>query len=218
VDHTAANYYNASIYTVSSAITVIAMRIKIARAATGRINLAIYTYLLGSSTFQRGTVERSNLAAGWQTFALTSPLTINAGTQYLLVNWKDGAYSFHSTSESQTNLWSALTYAASWPPALPAEQGKADAKNCMYAYNDTSITAPPTVTATVPATPTVTAAATWTQPSVNTPTPTGANVNGKVGVGVDMWCQMFADVMKTSRAWENIAGGAAGTDANGWPT
>jgi len=158
-DGVALNYYNALRYQAASNMTVNQMKIKISLAGTGKMKCAIYSDNAGNpGNFLMGTNELSNLGTGWQTFSLTSPLSLTSGSYYWLVSWRAGNYSIASDSAVGVNNWGSLTYAASWPTNLPAKGGSADYRHSFYAI--------------AAATPTPTAAPTSTPTPVPTSTPT----------------------------------------------
>ncbi|MFZ5988735.1 MAG: dockerin type I domain-containing protein, partial [Bacillota bacterium] len=142
-DGVAANFYNAIRYQASSDMTVNQMKVMIAKAGTGKMKCAIYSDSNGNpGTFLRGSQEKSNLGSGWQTFNLTSSLSLTEGNYYWMVSWRDGNYEVFSTSSTGCNWWGKLTYASSWPLSLPAKGGASDYRHSFYALYDPTVIVP----------------------------------------------------------------------------
>ncbi len=184
-DNVAGNYYNAIKYQASSNMTVTQMKIKVATAGTGKMKCAIYSDNAGNvGSFLMGTAERSTLGTGWQTFSLTSSLSLTSGTYYWLVSWRDGNYGISSTTSTGCNRWGTLTYTASWPTNLPTYQGTADYRHSLYAIGGATPTPGSTATPTSVATATPTSVATATPTGIGTATPTPST---GMKMGTNFW-------------------------------
>lgn len=121
-------------YTASSAMTVSQMKLKVAATATGKIKAALYSDSNGNpGSFLAGTEERSNVAAGWQTFNLTAPYALTSGTAYWLVVWTDAPYAFNCSYQDNAGWKASSAYSASWPGSFPTPASFTSNKFSFYA-------------------------------------------------------------------------------------
>ena len=113
-------YINANRVQTQAAATLTTLKAKLG-AISGKYRLAIYADNNGvPGALLAETGEVSALAAGWQTYRLTSTLPVSAGQWYWIAIWSnDASARVYATSGSLR--WGAYPYGGTWPnvPALP---------------------------------------------------------------------------------------------------
>lgn len=83
------SYINANRFAASSSGSLTEIHAKVG-AIAGSYRCAVYSDASGSaSTLLRASSTLTNVSAGWQTFSLSSPLPITAGSYYWLAIWSD---------------------------------------------------------------------------------------------------------------------------------
>jgi uncharacterized repeat protein (TIGR03806 family) len=108
------SYINAGRFAASSSGTLTEIHAKVV-AITGSYKCAIYADANGSaSTLLRTTSTRTNVTEGWQTFALTSPLPITAGSYYWLAIWSDDTAARVFCNSGGTLRWAKYDF-GTWP-------------------------------------------------------------------------------------------------------
>ena len=130
-DNTGA-YINANRHQAQSGATVTEIRAKVG-AITGRYQCAIYADNGGNaSTLLRATATLTNVAAGWQTFPLVSPLTLTNGNYYWLAIWSDDVNARVHADTGGTLRFAAYPFTNAWPNPINLSGG-GSFTYCMYA-------------------------------------------------------------------------------------
>jgi O-glycosyl hydrolase len=130
-DNTGA-YINANRHQAPSAATVTEIRAKVG-AITGRYQCAIYADSGGNaSTLLRATATLTNVAAGWQTFPLSSPITLTNDNYYWLAIWSDDVNARVHTDTGGTLRFAAYPFTNNWPNPINLS-GSGSFTYCMYA-------------------------------------------------------------------------------------
>jgi hypothetical protein len=125
-------WINACRFRAASNMMVSTMRAKVA-AVPGKYKCAIYSdtsskpgRLLGS------TAEVSNPASGWQSFPLTSSVTLTKGSYYWLAIWSSDANAqVYYSGNNGTLRWGLYNY-GTWPDPI-STTGGASLNYCIYA-------------------------------------------------------------------------------------
>jgi len=108
-------YINANRHQAPGGMTVAEIRAKVG-AIAGRYRCAIYADSGGNAgTLLRATATLTNVAAGWRTFPLTSPLTLTQGSYYWLAIWSDDVNARVHTDTGGTLRYAAYPFAGNWP-------------------------------------------------------------------------------------------------------
>jgi hypothetical protein len=124
-------YINANRHQAQSGATVTEIRAKVG-AITGRYQCAIYADNGGSaSTLLRPTATLTNVAAGWRTFPLASPLTLTNGSHYWLAIWSDDVNARVHADTGGTLGWAAYAF-GTWPSPVTLS-GSGAFTYCLYA-------------------------------------------------------------------------------------
>lgn len=112
------SYINASRFAPAAGGSLTQIRAKVG-AITGSYRCAIYSDAGGSaSALLRASATLTNVSAGWQTFALTSPLSVTAGNPYWLAIWSDDVNARIHTDTAGGNLrWGLYPFGA-WPATV----------------------------------------------------------------------------------------------------
>ncbi|MGD0743991.1 MAG: LamG-like jellyroll fold domain-containing protein [Verrucomicrobiota bacterium] len=125
-------WINAGRFQAATNMTVSTMYAKVT-AIPGRYKCAIYSESNSlPGRLLRSTVEVTNPAAGWQTFALTAPQALTNGNYYWLAIWSDDVNAgVYYSDTSGTLRWGLYNY-GNWPDPI-ATTGGGDTKYCIYA-------------------------------------------------------------------------------------
>jgi hypothetical protein len=130
-DNTGA-YINANRHQAPNNATVTQIRAKVG-AISGRYQCAIYSDNGGTaSTLLRATATLTNVAAGWQTFPLTSPLTLTSGDYHWLAIWSDDVNARVHADTGGTLRFAAYPFSSNWPSPVNLSGG-GSFTYCMYA-------------------------------------------------------------------------------------
>jgi hypothetical protein len=141
------SWINAGRFQARATATAVSIRAKVT-AITGNYKCAVYTDSGGTPrNFLMGSQTISNATNGWNTFPLTSSLTLTNGQYYWLAVWSDSstasAYYSDSTGSSR---WGKYTFGA-WPNPITTT----DSNNFNYCiFAQSSGGAPPLVTWSTP--------------------------------------------------------------------
>ena len=149
-------WINAGRFQAGINLTVSTMRAKVA-AISGKYKCAIYTDNNGQpSRLLRATTEVSNPGSGWQTFPLTSSLSLTNGQYYWLAIWSDNANAgVYYLASNGTLRWGSYAY-GTWPDPISTSGGN-NFNYCIYAMG-TGATL--TNVSVAPAAPTIVAGST----------------------------------------------------------
>ncbi len=130
-DNTGA-YINANRHQAPNNATVTQIRAKVG-AISGRYQCAIYSDSGGNAgTLLRAAATLTNVAAGWQTFPLTSPLTLTNGGYYWLAIWSDDVNARVHADTGGTLRFAAYPFTSNWPNPVNLSGG-GSFTYCMYA-------------------------------------------------------------------------------------
>jgi hypothetical protein len=117
ITDTSGAYINACRFQAQTSQSVTMMRAKVG-AITGRYKCAIYSDVGGNaSQLLRATSALTNVAAGWQTFPLTAPLSLTNGTYYWLALWSDDVNARVSADPGGTLRYAAYPF-GNWPTTV----------------------------------------------------------------------------------------------------
>lgn len=115
--------------------TVSQIAMNLAAAITGKLNVALYDDTAGApgSLLAQGT-EKTNPAAGTQTFALGSSQSVVKGASYWMAFWSNAITSsgFFNGGSGLTRMTAALTYSATFPSTGAGAGSLSTAANGPY--------------------------------------------------------------------------------------
>jgi len=150
------SYINATRFLATANLSVTTMKAKV-RGITGQYKCAIYCDGNGvPRNLLAESAEVTNPQTGWQTFALASAQTIQAGAYYWLAIWSSlrstSAGIYCDPSGAVTRWTAALSYGA-WPDPV-GTVGGGSYRYCIYAEDPGSVSnLPPSVLAAAFASP-----------------------------------------------------------------
>lgn len=130
-----APYINAARFQASSNFTAAFIRAQV-QGVTGRYKCALYEDDAGQpGALLAQSGDLINPATGWQTFPLTVPRNLTAGTFYWLAVWSDSptARVFYTSTVGGTLRWGQYNYGA-WPNPISLP----DSGTYLYCLNATS--------------------------------------------------------------------------------
>jgi hypothetical protein len=125
-------WINAGRFQAASNLVVSTMRAKVA-AVPGKYKCAIYSDVSSQPSRLLGsTAEVSNPASGWQSFPLTSSVTLTKGSYYWLAIWSSDANAqVYYSGNNGTLRWGLYNY-GTWPDPI-STTGGASLNYCIYA-------------------------------------------------------------------------------------
>jgi hypothetical protein len=141
------SWINAGRFQARATATAVSIRAKVT-AITGNYKCAVYTDNSGTPrNFLMGSQTISNATNGWNTFPLTSSLTLTNGQYYWLAVWSDSSAASAYYSDTTGSLrWGKYTF-GTWPSPITTT----DTNNFNYCiFAQTSGGAPPPVTWSTP--------------------------------------------------------------------
>lgn len=124
-------FINANRFTATNNGSLTEIHAKVG-AITGSYRCALYSDDNGNAkSLLRATATLTNVSAGWQTFTLTTPYSINAGTDYWLAIWSDDPNARVHTDTGGNLRWAKYTF-GNWPATIDLT-GSSNSTYSIYA-------------------------------------------------------------------------------------
>jgi uncharacterized repeat protein (TIGR03806 family) len=133
LDNVSASWINAGRFQATTTTPIAALFARVG-AITGHYRCALYSDNAGQpSRFLGATAEITNPGAGWQTFPMTTTLTVTNGLFYWLAIWSDNSNAkIYYSGTGGTIRWGSYPYGGTWPDPV-VTTGSASLNYCIYA-------------------------------------------------------------------------------------